>query len=176
MITVCSIIGLLALPWAGHIIGLFLQNKIVAERLPEQIATKLGELAAQFEVGTKSLTNMRTLPKIAISTPLIWFFYWLNMELMVRAFGLESQVSLLQCLVVFTMGSMGVLIPAPGSVGTYHLAVKTALIATSGLNENLALAYVSVLHLFCFILVPCITAAICLAIQSAKGAKADATS
>jgi uncharacterized protein (TIRG00374 family) len=167
-LTVCSIMGLIILPWSGSLLRMILQNKMVAERLPEKISTKLGELAGQFEVGTKSLTDKTTWPMIALLTPAIWVFYWLNMYLMVCALNLQSQVSPMQTLVVFTIGSMGVLVPAPGSVGTYHLAVKTGLMAVAGINENLSLAYVSVLHLISFILVPCVTAAVCLAIQSAK--------
>ncbi|MGH9552302.1 MAG: hypothetical protein ACRD3W_23145, partial [Terriglobales bacterium] len=68
----------------------------------------------------------------------------------------------------FTIGSMGVLVPAPGSVGTFHFFVKTALNLTAGIDPDLALAYVSLVHLFCFILVPCLTAVICVGIQSTK--------
>lgn len=166
-ITACSVLGLIALPFLGKILHLFLANALVAKRLPSALAAKLAELAGQFEVGTKSLTDKRYWPKIAFLTPLIWFFYWLNLYIAVYAFGLSSRMSALQTLTVFTVGSMGVLLPAPGSVGTYHLMVKTALISTVGLNDNLALAFVSVVHLFCFIIVPCVTAALCISIQSA---------
>ena len=166
-VTACSVAGLIALPFIGKILHIFLANELVSKRLPQNLSTKLSELAGQFEIGTKSLTDIRYIPKIAILTGVIWFLYWLNLYLAVLAFDLQNQVSPMQTLLVFTMGTLGVLLPAPGSVGTYHLMVKTALMAVSGLNENLALAYVSVLHLLCFIIVPCVTAAVCISIQSA---------
>jgi uncharacterized protein (TIRG00374 family) len=171
---VCSIVGLAFLPWSGKILHTILSHALVEQKLPAGLLEKLRALAAQFDVGTKSLTNIRLWPMIAILTPTIWAFYWLNMYLAVLAFHLQDQLGPLQCLIVFTFGSLSVLIPTPGSLGTYHYAVSTPMIDIFHINKNLALAYVTVLHLISFILVPCITAAVCFGIQSMRSTKTPA--
>jgi hypothetical protein len=165
---ICSIAGLITLPWMGKLLRLFLSQPLVTQRLPATLSEKLSSLAGQFDVGTKSLTDIKLWPMVALLTPAIWFLYWLNMYLAVFAFHLEQKIDPLACLKIFTLGSLGVLVPTPGSLGPYHAAVKTALIQIAGLDQNLALAYVTVLHLISFILVPCVTAAICFGIQSMK--------
>jgi len=159
------------LPWMGKFIGMFLGLKLVQEKMPEAIAQKLTGLACDFEIGTKSLTNLITWPLIAAQTLAIWVCYWLALYIAVFAFNLQSQISAVKSLMIFALSSVSVLIPTPGSVGTYHAAVKQGLVSLAGLDPNLAVAFASVVHLFSFILVPCITAAICIGIQSSSAAK-----
>jgi hypothetical protein len=112
---------------------------------------------------------------IAILTPFIWACYWLNQEIAVLAFHMQNQITPLDSLIVFTFGSLSVLIPTPGSMGSYHYAVKTPLVNIYHVNPDQALAYVTVLHLISFILVPSVTAAVCFGIQSMKSSKNPAT-
>ncbi len=160
-ITVCSIAGLLVLPLASKLIRWFAEWPAVKQKLSPKLAATFENLATQFGVGTKSLTDPKTYPAIALLTPAIWFFYWLNFYCMIFAFHLESKVSAMQCLVVFTIGSFGVLIPTPGNVGSFHYLVSQALQFTCGLDESQSLAYATVLHFFCSILAICVTAAAC---------------
>jgi hypothetical protein len=175
LVAVGSIAGLVALPWMGKFIRIFLGVKLVGEKLPQAVATKLQALAGDFEIGTKSLTNMITWPLIAGQTVAIWVCYWLQLYMGVFAFHLEGQIDAVKSLTIFAISSVSVLIPTPGSVGTYHAAVKEALITIGGLPKdgNLAVAFASVVHIFGFILVPCITAAICIGIQSSSAAKSQ---
>lgn len=163
-----SLVGLFVLPWMGRIIRLVLANQLVSSKLPQTIAAKLDQLATQFEVGTRSLFDTRALPMIALLTPAIWFCYWLNLYLTLCAFDLHTKLTLMQTLVVFTMASVSVLVPAPGSVGSYHFILSQALAITASIDKDLALAVASVGHLFSFIVVPCITAPICVGLQSMK--------
>jgi hypothetical protein len=172
---VCSIIGLAVLPWSGKILQAILAHALVAQKLPAKLLEKLRGLAGQFEIGTKSLTNPRLWPMIAILTPFIWACYWLNQEIAVLAFHMQNQITPLDSLIVFTFGSLSVLIPTPGSMGSYHYAVKTPLVNIYHVNPDQALAYVTVLHLISFILVPSVTAAVCFGIQSMKSSKNPAT-
>lgn len=167
-LAVGSLVGLFVLPFAGSILKRVVTLPALQRTIPSGLQAKLVELAEQFQVGTQSLTNPSVFPIIAISTPAIWFFYWLNTYLAILAFGLQTQINLVQSIVVFTIGSVGVLVPTPGSVGTFHFLVSQGLIWTTGVNKDLALAYASVLHLCCFIVAICIPAAICVGIQSLK--------
>ncbi|MBI2810613.1 MAG: flippase-like domain-containing protein, partial [Candidatus Melainabacteria bacterium] len=160
-IALCSIVGLCILPMASKLIRWFAELPAIKQKLSPKLALTFENLASQFGVGTKSLTDPKTVPVIAGLTVLIWLFYWLNFYLMIFAFHLESRVSAMQCLVVFTIGSFGVLIPTPGNVGSFHYLVSQALQFTCGLDESQSLAYATVLHFFCSILAICVTAAAC---------------
>jgi len=177
-LAVASVLGLLVLPWVGDLIRKIIAIPHISTKAPSHLLEKIEQLAEQFAAGTKSMTNPKTLPIIALLTPLIWFFYWLNYYLVAYAFNLQSMVSPLQCLIVFTVGSVGVLVPTPGSVGSTHFLISHGLMATSGVNQELALAYASVCHLCCFIVAVCIPAAICVALQAraAKTSKQTAQS
>jgi uncharacterized protein (TIRG00374 family) len=172
-ITICSIAALLVLPLASKLIRGFANLPAVKAKLSEKMATTFENLATQFSVGTKSLTDPAAYPAIAIMTVLIWFCYWLNYYCMIFALNLESRVSAMQCLVVFTIGSFGVLIPTPGNVGSFHYLVSQALQYTCGLDADQSLAYATVLHFFCAILAICGTAAACWIWQQTRPKKAD---
>jgi len=163
-ITICSIIGLAALPFISSVMNWILRHPL-AKSLPEKIRELIEKLSAQFAVGTKSLKDLAVYPIIAVLTFAIWFFYWLNFYIIAFALGLNTQMNPMQCLVVFTVGSVGVLIPTPGGVGSFHFLVSQAMQFTCGLDQNTALAYATVLHFMCFIVAVCVPALICWLIQ-----------
>jgi len=163
-ITACSIIALPILPFMDKVMNWILAHPL-SKVLPQKIRDLLEKLSAQFGVGTKSLTDATAYPIITVLTFGIWTFYWLNNYLMVLALGLGDRVSPMQCLVVFAIGSMGVLVPTPGSVGSFHFLVSQGLQFTCGLDANTSLAYATVLHIICFIVAVCVPALICWLIQ-----------
>ncbi len=173
-ITLCSIAALFVLPHLSKLIRWLVEVPFVKEKLSPQTAAMFESLARQFGVGTKSLMDPSTYPAIAGLTVIIWLFYWLNFYCMVWAFGLESRISPLQCLVVFTIGSFGVLIPTPGNVGSFHYLVSQALQFTCGLDASQSLAFATVLHFFSSILAICVTAAACWIWQQTHPAKSVA--
>ncbi len=160
-----TIAGLVALPFTGKLIRLTTSIAAVKTRLPEGLRAKIHELSLQFDLGTKSLTNWVNLPAIAILSFGIWTGYWLNLYLMAMAFHLGDKLDISKSLVAFTVGSVGVLIPTPGSVGSYHYLVSEALQSLIHIDKDQALAFATVLHFISFVAVPCVPAALCFAIQ-----------
>jgi uncharacterized protein (TIRG00374 family) len=165
-LTVATFAGLATLPHVSKIMRWFLNLDAVKSKLQDKWKTKLEDLSDQFGVGTKSLTSPITYFPIAILSFAIWGCYWLNLWFTILAFNIQDKVTPLNSLITFAIGSIGVLVPTPGSVGGYHYLIKTGLMKTSGINADLALAVATLNHFICFILVACIPAAICLAIQS----------
>jgi uncharacterized protein (TIRG00374 family) len=153
-----TVTGLAILPNAGGIIKKILDLDLIKTKLPGHLAEKLSDLAAQFDTGTTALKSPVTYPVIALLSVAIWFAYWLNFYLFIFAFGLEKLVNPLKCLIAFTIGSVGVLIPTPGSVGSFHFLVKQGLMLTAHIPEDQALAYATVLHFAAFVLVTCLPA------------------
>ncbi|MDP3508622.1 MAG: lysylphosphatidylglycerol synthase transmembrane domain-containing protein [Candidatus Melainabacteria bacterium] len=152
------VVGLVALPNVGAILKKLLGLNLAKTRLPEKLRERFQQLAEQFDTGTQALKNPVLYPYIAFLSVAIWFTYWLNFYQMVYGFGLEDKISPLQCLIIFTIGSAGVLVPTPGSVGSFHLLVKEATVMTAHIPPDQALAFATVLHFLTFIAVCCIPA------------------
>ncbi len=161
-----SVIGLALLPKAAAIIRFFTNKEFVRSKIPTKLMSVLDDLTGQFDVGTSCLTKPTTFPVIALQSFLMWFCYWLNFYFVLCAFRLESQVDVSTLICVFTIGSVGVLVPTPGSAGSFHYLVTTALTMMTTVDPNQAVAYATLLHLIAFVLVTCIPAAVCMVIDS----------
>jgi uncharacterized protein (TIRG00374 family) len=155
-----TIIGLCLLPNIGIILKKLVSLDFTTRHIPTKFSAKLVELALQFDQGAGALRSFTRYPFIALLSVLIWFTYWLNFYLMVFAFGLEDNINALKCLIIFTVGSVGSLIPTPGSIGSIHYLVKMATVATAQIPAEQALAFATVLHLFTFIVFPSLIAAV----------------
>ena len=155
-----ALLGLCVLPFFGTISQRLLNTAVLKRHLPDRFSSKLAELATQFDQGAGALRSYTRYPFIALLSVLIWFTYWLNFYLMVFAFGLEDKINAVKCLIIFTIGSVGSLIPTPGSIGSIHYLVKMATVATAQISAEHALAFATTLHLFTFILFPSLIAAV----------------
>jgi hypothetical protein len=79
---------------------------------------------------------------------------------MVLAFELQDKITAIKCLMIFTIGSVGSLIPTPGSIGSIHYLVKMAAIETAQLSAKQALTFATISHLFIFIIFPSLIASV----------------
>lgn len=166
LMCVAVVAGLLLLPKLGGILRFIADLKQVEMRLSAKHKQTISGLIEQFDQGTAFMRNPAAFPKIGMATFLMWGCYWLNMYLMLYAFGLEKVVTPLRSLMVFTMGSISVIAPTPGCAGTYHLATSKALSMVAGLDPTEALAFATLLHAVSFVFIVCLVAAICFLIQS----------
>lgn len=175
---VFSVIGLLLLPKTHAILTWILNIEKVSSMLPDAIKEKLKQLSEQFDQGTKSLSDPIAYPIVAGFTFLMWTLYGLNFYLMLFAFHIQDKVSIKNCLITLTIGSAGNVIPTPGTMGTFHLLVKETLVRTASLDPDLALSYAFMLHILCYVVVTCVPAAFCVAIDVAikSRKKADQSS
>lgn len=165
-------VALLALPKLSVIIRFFLALAFIKKALPERIMQIVEGKLDEFDKGARCLSNPVTYPLIAGLSVLMWGIYWLNFFLMLFAFSLQNRVSATDCLIAFTIGTVGVLVPTPGSAGGFHLLVQKGLVLTSGLELERALAFATVLHLMAFVIVTVVPAAICMLVQSARKKRA----
>jgi glycosyltransferase 2 family protein len=166
VLTVGTVLGLVALPRLSAIVSWSLSHKSAHTLLPENMKARLLHVFTQFDAGTKSLTNPGAYPAITAASVFLWFLYWLACYLSIQAFHLGHQVSLTNTTIVFTVSSVGVLVPTPGCVGSYHFLTSQALILSSGVAQSTALAMVTVTHLLVFALVPITSSLVCLAIDA----------
>lgn len=166
LMCVATVAGLVALPFGGKIIRAIAGLAIFQSKIPEKIMTKVVELSEQFDQGTRSLTNWVSLPVIAALSFGIWALYWLNLYWMGMAFHLGGKLDVAKSIVIFTIGSVGVLVPTPGSVGGYHYLIRTSMESLIHVDSNLAGAFAFMLHLMGFVIITGAASLVCFAIQS----------
>lgn len=158
--------GLIALPFVGKIGRALLAAEGIRRAIPQRILSKAEELLVQFEMGTRSLTKVGNLALISLCSLLIWGCYFANLYFLVCAFQLEDRFDLGKTLTVFAISSVGVLVPTPGCVGSYHMLTSQAMQKIGGINSTQALAFATVGHMLTFVLLACLPAALCFVIQS----------
>jgi uncharacterized protein (TIRG00374 family) len=120
----------------------FFKNKLT--RFP--IFHKILQFVKGLGEGLMSIKNVRN-PFLFIALSLsIWLCYILMMYFCL--FAMESTASLtwMNTLVVFAIGTIGVVIPAPAAgAGTYHFAVMQSLLLF-GVSEGDGIAYATIVH------------------------------
>ena len=111
------------------LIGLYVLAKIRtmdASGLPV-IAQKIKGLIDGF---TEGLLEVRKLPQVGLFVAQsigIWLLYYLMHYLCFFAFEPTSHLTASQGVLVFDFGSLGVVFPSPGGMGSYHFMIKEAL-------------------------------------------------
>ncbi len=172
-ITISSLTLLLILPKLSPLLSFILSIPNIKRLIPVSINEKLHDLLIQFAEGTKCLTNPLTYPIIALSTMAIWLCYWLNFYFVLLAFSLDKTLTIGKGLILFTVSSLGSLVPTPGCVGGFHFLVSQCLVLIFGINQDLALAFATVLHAFAFVITICSAAFLCFLWQEFQERKTD---
>jgi glycosyltransferase 2 family protein len=156
-ITVSAAVGgaaavvLLAIMWvlASHPerIGTFVHS--AAWLLPRPLARRLGELATTFSTGFAVARSPRGLiMALAWSFPL-WLAIAGETWAVTRAFAIDMPFSgtfLLQAMLV-----VGVAVPTPGGVGSYHEAYRIGVTSFFGAPNDQAVAAAIVVHFIAFV-------------------------
>lgn len=171
---VVTVTALALLPVAAPIMTRAKSLPMIKGHIPEGISHKLDDLIEQFHQGTRCITDPIAYPMILLLTGAMWFCYYLTFYLMILGFHLEKQVDAMNCFLCFAIGTLGNLVPTPGSVGGFHGMVTSALTMITGIDKNAAAAFATVLHFLCFIVSAVIPAAFCWVVESTRN-KAAAT-
>ena len=73
--------------------------------------------------------------------------------------GMEH-LGMVEALVITVVSSIGVVIPSPGGIGTYHLLVQKSLFILYGIPESAGFTYALASHALVFVIVMIVTPAI----------------
>jgi hypothetical protein len=115
----------------------------------------LGKIALKIygltEVFIKGLTNIRKVhnwPYFIFLTALLWTCYVLMMYIPFSMFDFHETygMGLADSAVVMVLSAVGVALPSPGAVGTYHWFVNQTLFVLFGVPESEGLAFAFVTH------------------------------
>lgn len=111
--------------------------------------TRLMLLVKNFVRGIISIRNLRNWPLFLVYTILIWTGYVLMSLLPFYAFGFNETYGFgwEQAFAITVIGAVGVMLPSPGGIGTYHYMVQQGLYVLYGVPIMTALSYATVNHL-----------------------------
>ncbi|MBT8229432.1 MAG: flippase-like domain-containing protein [Saprospiraceae bacterium] len=118
-----------------------LKTKIDEER---KILVKVKTTLEGFVQGLISIRDVKNLPLLIVYSILIWVLYYLMTYICFFAFGATSHLGPIAGLVVCVFGTLGMVFPSPGGMGSYHLLVSQALIIY-GINNADAFSFSNII-------------------------------
>lgn len=127
--------------------GLFLGflRKMRSEAL-SPFFIKLKRLLRGFWNGMKTVVYMQKKTSFIGYTVLIWFCYLQMVYLIFFALPATSTLGLADGFTVLALGSLGVVAPVPGGIGTYHFIVIKTLTELLAVETAPAISYAYISH------------------------------
>lgn len=107
---------------------------------------KLKRQAIGFWKGLISLVYLKHKFQFLFLSLLIWFLYFLMVYLVFFALPGTSFLGVADGFTILTMGSLGVVAPVPGGVGTYHFIVIATMTELLSVNLEAATSYAYITH------------------------------
>lgn len=108
------------------------------------IGQKVLGLIQNFAAGVSTIFKLERPWLFVVHTLIIWLMYYLMMYLCFFAYGPTYGLSPLAGLLAFTFSTFGMVIPSPGGMGTYQIAVTAALVIY-GVAEADAFAFSNII-------------------------------
>jgi uncharacterized protein (TIRG00374 family) len=119
------------------------------------LVVKIKNVLIGFGEGLQSVRKVRNLPVFLFHSINIWFLYYMMTYLTFKAFAPTIDLSASAALLVFVFGSLGMIIPAPGGMGSYQGLVALA-VSLFGVTMADAFSYANInffsIQIFCNIL------------------------
>lgn len=114
--------------------------------LSHPFITKIRTILLGFADGLLSFRRLPNPLLFLAQSVAIWICYILMMYFCLFAMPATADLSFSACLTVFAIGTIGVVIPAPGAgAGTYHYAIMQSLLLF-GVAANDGIAYATLVH------------------------------
>ncbi len=135
----------LALLFMGGALFFYLRKK--ARRSSEgEFFYKMKRQYRGFLNGFKTIMTMRGKGWFAAYTFVIWGLYYMTLYLCFFAIGATAHLGLLSALTLLAVGSLGILAPVPGGIGTYHFLTIITLTELYGISSEPATSYAYITH------------------------------
>ena len=126
-------------------------NKLISTK----IGQKIYKIVSGFADGIKSIKDVENVPTFIFYSIMIWLMYYVMTYLCFLAFAPTANLGLVAGLTVFVFGSLGIVFPSPGGMGSYHYLVGEAL-GFYGIGGADAFSFANIvflsINLFCNIL------------------------
>ncbi len=113
--------------------------------LPDRVA----QVARRFVDGLAGLRSPLLVGRILLSSLLLWLTIAATYALLFRAFRLALPVA--AAIPVVAILVLGVMVPTPGAIGSFHKAAQVALVSLWRVDNDTAVAYAIVGHAVAFL-------------------------
>jgi uncharacterized protein (TIRG00374 family) len=118
-------------------------------RLPERFRPRVRGFAAAFIDGFATLRSPALFLLVFLGSLGMWFVINLQMASLIHAFGVKVPLS--AAYVATTFAVLGLMVPTPGGLGSYHVAVQFALTYFYGVPIATATAIALLAHAISFV-------------------------
>lgn len=112
------------------------------------LVKKLRRTIRTFIDGLVAIREVERWGSFLVFTAIIWFCYVLMTYIPFWMFNMQEQfqLGLPEALTVMTISAIGIVIPTPGGIGTYHYFVKQSLLILFAVPAVTGLAFATVTH------------------------------
>lgn len=138
------------------LLSLYIMNRILYQtNSSNPFVLRIQQVWKGFKDGLGSIRNVDNIPFLIFNSVGIWLMYYLMTYLCFFAFEPTSGLGPVAGLVVFVFGSLGIVLPSPGGVGSFQWLVSQALIIY-GIDKFDAFSFSNIMffaiQIFCNIL------------------------
>jgi len=137
--------GSLPILFAAVIILGFLSYVVFAKYRESSFIKKIRHFIRDLMVGLKSLNKVDSQFGFWASTAVIWVVYFLMMYFVALAVPSTANLTATAVLMVMVMGSIGMIAPVQGGIGTFH-ALVAFILMTYGLTEEDGKIFAVIVH------------------------------
>jgi len=99
-----------------------------------------------FFDGLKTIKNLKNISGFFIWTFILWLMYFFMIYVVFFAMEATSGLTIIDGITVLAIGSLGMVAPVPGGIGSYHFIVKAILFELYGISSAAAASYATILH------------------------------
>ncbi len=131
---------------AAFVIGIGLIFIFRKSSFFSKIAQRFSKVIQGFKAGLLSVGKLENKWMFIFHTIFIWVMYYLMVYIGFQAFGPTTSLGLIPALLIFILGGMGMVIPTPGGMGSYHYLVMMGL-AAYGIGQAEGFSYAMIMFL-----------------------------
>lgn len=128
------------------IVLLFVFRKLKPWLKTTTLYQKLESFVDGFMDGLKSIAKVKQRGLFLFHTFMIWFLYLLMIILPFYAFAETKLLTFLDGITILGIGSLGIVAPVPGGIGSYHFVVTELLTQLFDIPVKAAAAYATANH------------------------------
>ncbi len=131
------------------------QNKVINwlekffQRVNLPFFNRASEITSKVIDGFDSIKTKKNYVITFLLSPLLWFIYALGSYFGLLALNMHliQPVDIGSGLIIMSITTIGIMIPIPGSTGSYHAFCKSVLTMILGFNVKISLTYAVITHL-----------------------------
>jgi len=111
-----------------------------------KLADRAVDMFSKVNTGLGSLSGVGNYLIMIAYSVLIMLFYALTAYAGFQALGIGTNLTVTDAFVVMAISSIGVMIPTPGGIGSYHTLAKSVLVSLYALTAEQGIIYATFVH------------------------------